>query len=243
MTTLLSPVLQHPERIHPALWRGSQLFHGPATTVRTGFATLDDELPGHGWPLGSLIEIMPSQPGCGELRLLQPALAALDAERSIMLVNPPYSPHFHCWLNWGLDAHRLVWIRPQTPGDTLWAAEQVLKHNACSVLLCWASQVRQASLRRLHLAARQSGALFIMLRPPLAAQQASPAPLRLILQPSMQGAAIHIVKRQGPICDKQLPITFYPDPAPHATTTHHATLDQPLSADAQPGHQLPELVR
>ncbi|MFT0548188.1 translesion DNA synthesis-associated protein ImuA [Allopusillimonas ginsengisoli] len=242
MTTLHSPLLQHPERIHPALWRGSQLFHGQATTVRTGFATLDDELPGHGWPLSSLIEIMPSQPGCGELRLLQPALTALDTERSIMLVNPPHSPHFHCWLNWGLHDRRLVWIRPQTPGDTLWAAEQILKHNACSVLLCWASQVHPASLRRLHLAARQSGVLFIMLRPPLVARQASPAPLRLVLQPSMQGTAIHIVKRQGPICDKQLPINFYPDPAPYSTNTH-ATLDQPLSADAQPGHQLPELVR
>src|SRR3546814_8292766 len=54
-----------------------------------------DLLPGQGWPLGSLIELLPSQPGIGEIRLLQPALASLGSERSVALVRPPYEPYFH----------------------------------------------------------------------------------------------------------------------------------------------------
>ena len=39
-----------PETLHPALWLGHQLGRTGAQAVATGFATLDAELPGGGWP-------------------------------------------------------------------------------------------------------------------------------------------------------------------------------------------------
>lgn len=225
-----SPV-QNPEGIHPALWRGTQLAQAGRPTLSTGFESLDAELPGHGWPMGALIELMPRQAGIGELFLLQPALAGLDAGRSVILLCPPYTPQFHCWVNWGLENRRLLWVAPKTPSDTLWAAETILRHNACGALLCWAAMPRAALLRRLHLAAQQSDTLFVLMRPPAALQQASAAVLRLLLQPLPQGIEVHIKKRQGPQASRPVSLSLYGPrlPAPRAPSDH-VPLDQPLPA-------------
>ena len=64
--------------LHPAVWRASQLGGGAQATSPSGFAALDAELPGGGWPHGVLTELLLPQPGIGELRLLAPTLAALS---------------------------------------------------------------------------------------------------------------------------------------------------------------------
>jgi hypothetical protein len=46
-------------------------------TQPSGFAVLDAQLPGGGWPIGAITELMPELAGIGELRLLAPALVAL----------------------------------------------------------------------------------------------------------------------------------------------------------------------
>lgn len=237
-----SSALLHPERIHPALWRGSQLARSRQSTIGTGFDALDHELPGRGWPLGSLIELMPTQPGIGEILLLRPALARLDAQRSIALVHPPYEPCFHCWINWKLAGHRLLWIRPQTHGDILWTAEQILKHNACAALLCWVDSVRPAALRRLHLLAQQTDTLFMVLRPHEAARQASAAPLRLALQPTVQGIEASIIKRQGPSAGQPVSIPLYPTRPTFIAPVPHVSLDQPLPALALSGRAVSRMA-
>ena len=57
---------------HPALWRAGDA--GAAGTVPTGFHALDARLPGGGWPLATLIELLVPAAGVGEVRLLLPAL-------------------------------------------------------------------------------------------------------------------------------------------------------------------------
>src|SRR5471030_1257360 len=88
----MSALPKNVEDIHPALWRGSQLAHARGKTVDTGYAALSAELPGGGWPLGTLVELLVQQPGIGEIRLLRPALAALS-QRTIALVMPPHLPN------------------------------------------------------------------------------------------------------------------------------------------------------
>ncbi|MDP3082599.1 MAG: hypothetical protein Q8N44_02745, partial [Rubrivivax sp.] len=63
------------EDLHPALWRAHQVGRQPTATRPTGFAALDAELPGGGWPAGMLSELLLPHPGVGEIRLLAPALA------------------------------------------------------------------------------------------------------------------------------------------------------------------------
>src|SRR5882757_3608875 len=78
---------------HPAIWRGTSVAR--AEVLSSGFAALDERLPGGGWPRSGLIEILVSRLGVGELTLLLPLLAALTSgpqARSCVWVAPPFEP-------------------------------------------------------------------------------------------------------------------------------------------------------
>lgn len=226
-----------PEALHPSLWRASQLAHAGTRCVDTGHAALSAQLPGGGWPTGTLVDLLLQQPGIGELRLLRPALAAC-AERRIVLLQPPHPPQALALAALGLDPAHLLWLRATRSADALWAAEQVLRSGSCGALLFWANQVRGDSLRRLHLAAQSGETLFFMLRPLAAAQDASPAPLRLSLKPAAGGMHIGFVKRRGPQRDAPLFLPLTP-----SLLQRHATLDRRIPAPATARGLQPALVQ
>jgi protein ImuA len=226
-----------PEALHPSLWRASQLARSSGLCVDTGFAALSAQLPGGGWPLGSLTELLLQQPGIGELRLLRPALAGLGT-RSIVLLQPPHPPQALALAALGVDPAQLIWIRSGAhSGDALWAAEQVLRSGCCGALLLWQQHARGETLRRLHLAAQSADTLFCMLRPLAAARDASPAPLRLSLRPVAGGVEIGFVKRRGPQRDAPLFLPLTP-----SLLQRHAPLDRPVPAPAPARSVLPSLV-
>src|SRR5690606_1511001 len=228
--------------IHPALWRATQLARSAARGVPTGHAALSAQLPAGGWPQGALVELLAPHPGIGEIRLLQPALAQLDRRHVIALVQPPHVPHLACWQGWRLDPRQLLWVAPERPADALWAAEQILKHGTCGALLCWLPRARPEALRRLHLAAQGHDTLCFAFRPATAAQQASPAPLRLALAPAPGGLSVHILKRRGPAHPEPLAIAFEPGAAPAAAPSHHAPLDRRLPALPAAGRRTPAMA-
>ena len=122
----MSALLKNVEDIHPALWRGSQLARSQGQTVDTGYAVLSAELPGGGWPLGTLIELLVQQPGVGEVRLLRPALAAVS-RRPIAFVQPPHNPNSLAFAYLGVPLDKLLQVRASKLADALWSAEQILK--------------------------------------------------------------------------------------------------------------------
>ena len=61
----------------PGLWRGHDLARTSRPGIATGYASLDAELPGGGWPAGALTEVLHRHAGIGEVRLFFPALCAL----------------------------------------------------------------------------------------------------------------------------------------------------------------------
>ncbi|WP_323142699.1 translesion DNA synthesis-associated protein ImuA [Massilia phyllosphaerae] len=193
----------NPEALHPALWRASQLGRSTTKCVETGYTALSNQLPGGGWPTGSLTELLTQQPGIGEMRLLAPALGKV-AKRKIVMLEPPHPPQALALAAMGVAPDQALWLRAKTTADTLWAAEQVLRSGACGALLLWQTHVRQESLRRLHLAAQAGETLCFVFRPVAAAQDASVAPLRLALRPAAGGLDIGFVKRRGPSTDQTL---------------------------------------
>lgn len=230
-----SSILAHPQYIHPALWRGNQLSRHLDRCVETGHAALSAELPGGGWPLGALIEILPHQPGIGEIRLLRPALRGLEKRRGIALVQPPFVPHAACYATWQLDPQQLLWIAPRCAADALWATEQILKNGSCAAVLCWQPAIRPESLRRLHLAAQGSDTLFFMLRPASAACNASPAPLRIALDATSAGVTLRIVKRRGPAFNRPLVLALDAVAPTFPPLFPHAPLDRRAPAPAMAG--------
>lgn len=219
------------ESLHPSLWRGSQLARGGPRTVDTGYAALSVELPGGGWPLGGLVELLVPHMGCGEMRVLAPALAATgSARRPLAFVAPPQPPHACALAGLGVPLDALLWLRASSGVNALWAAEQALRTGCCGALLLWHQNARADALRRLHLAAARAGdTLFVMFRPLAAVQQPSPAVLRLALHPSPGGVSVEIVKRRGPARGEPLALEL---PSPIVESRYARLARHPSAAPA-----------
>jgi hypothetical protein len=180
---------------HPAIWRGRS---AARLEVRpTGFAALDERLPGGGWPRSGLIEILTARFGSGELYLLLPALAALTraaSARWCVWVAPPLMPFAPALAAASLALDRIAVVGGARP---LWAFEQALGSGACDAALAWARQPKPRELRRLQLAAERGRTMGVLFRPRSAAREASPAVLRLGLTPLATGVRVTLMKGRG----------------------------------------------
>lgn len=180
-----------------ALLRDPRIWRGRATPTlrgqRTGFAALDRALPGRGWPAGSVIELLPRQPGIGELALLLPALRGATQS----WVAPPWIPYAPALARAGIALERLLVVQAEPPREALWALEQILRAGLSSHVLGWDEGADMRSLRRLQLAAEHGGSRLFLFRPSRLAGQASPAALRLYLEPAEQGLYLRILKCRG----------------------------------------------
>jgi cell division inhibitor SulA/protein ImuA len=183
---------------HPSIWRGNQLGTVSVPSLSTGFCALDAELPGGGWPVATLTEILPEHEGIGEIRLLGHALANLSARGCwIAWIAPPYVPYAPALKAAGIDLDRFFRVNTRSLRETLWAMEQALRDNSCGAVIAWPEKVSYPDLRRLQLAAAGSQALAVLFRPLRTATESSPAALRLRLQTYQGDLAIRIVKRRG----------------------------------------------
>jgi cell division inhibitor SulA/protein ImuA len=170
-----------------------------APVVSSGYTALDTELPGGGWPRGALIELLVDGSGMAELVLLVPALAGIRATGGwSLLVGAPCSMRDQSGAMAGNDLARLAAFSPAAERDALWAAEQALFSGAPDAVLCWGQHADARSVRRLQVAAAAGGSVAFLLRPMRAADEASVAPLRLLLAAGPAGRiAVSVLKRRG----------------------------------------------
>lgn len=209
------------------VWRGNQMGAYRAQPQASGFAALDRELPGGGWPPSSLVELLLPQAGVGEWRLLAPALSRLtQSGKPLILLAPPHRPYAAALQALGIDIRQILLVEADKAADRVWAAEQALKSAGFGALLCWFPQIRSEHVRRLQLASAGCEGLTFLLRPLAAQEQSSSAPLRLACRATQSGGlSIDIVKRRGPAHARPL---ILPLPVPR-------TLLRPLAArSAQP---------
>ena len=181
------------------VWRGAA---APITlaepAVPTGYAGLDAELPGGGWPVGGLAEVLCRSEGIGELQIVLPALAALTAAgHRVAWLAPPHLPYAPALRAAGVRLGQLTVIRAPGRRDALWAAEQALRARSFHALLLWLPQAGYPELRRLAVAAQAGPGFALAFRPPEAACESSPAVLRLALEARKGQLAVHIMKRRG----------------------------------------------
>lgn len=201
------------------VWRARTAVDGARRTgsaatpiVATGWPRLDAQLATGGWPLGTLVELLLPEPGAGELRLLLPALRTLGGspvagqeQRWLVLIGAPHAPYPPALAQGGIRPERLLLVAAATRQDRLWAMEQALRSNGCAAVLAWFDAVDDRWLRRLKLAAERSRALAVLLRPLHACSAASPAVLRLMLEPTPATLDVRVLKSRGcgprRICD------------------------------------------
>jgi hypothetical protein len=218
------------------LWRADDLTGDEGVPVLpSGFAALDAELPGGGWPLGQLIEVLADRPGLGELSLLAPALAATGAKRRASVwVLPvadgkrsaprtaaplPYAPALEAA---GIDAAHAMFVQPATARESWWTLEQSLRAGGPGALLGavigWLPDSAQhgadadfRALRRLHLLAAQQRALVVVLRATRHAGAPSPAAVRLHLAQHGGRLQVQVLKRRGRPLIEPVSLQVHPD--------------------------------
>ncbi|MFT3736218.1 MAG: translesion DNA synthesis-associated protein ImuA [Rhodocyclaceae bacterium] len=192
----LDSLLQRPD-----VWRGDRL---AATDVAaSGFAVLDAELPGGGWPLGALTELLADAVGIGELSLLLPALQVVAREAPVAVVGLPGCAQAPAWAA-RFALTQLLFVEARSE-DVAWSVEQLLACGGLGAVLAWLpAKVDGKALRRLQLAAEGRRSLAFLFRPTASARTASPAPLRVRLAGSREGLRLDILKRRGPPCGRSL---------------------------------------
>jgi protein ImuA len=164
----------------------------------SGWTELDAVLPSGGWQAGTIVELMPTAVGIGELRLLMPALARItSAGRHVTLIAPPYIPFAAALSQHGVRLERLLVIQAQRAEDILWATEQSLRCRSFGAVLAWPATVRDREIRRLQLAAEAGGSTGFLYRSVDAVREASPAALRLKLRRIASALQIDVVKCRG----------------------------------------------
>jgi len=154
----------------PGVWRGGELEKVVHTVHATGHAALDAELPGGGWPAGTLSEVLHEGIGIGEVSFLAGALRrACEGNRLVAWINAPYLPYAPALAQRGIPLERCMVVKPANREDALWAAEQSLKSGACGAVLLWIPEGKRendyAWLRRLQMSAESGRAMAISFRP------------------------------------------------------------------------------
>ncbi len=178
---------------HPNLWRagerGSRSYN-TGTSISTGYADLDAILPDGGWPANALVEVITSQWGIGELQLLlSPMKAAIQQNRWILWIAPPYIPYAPALISAGVDINRLIVVQPNndckdTCKDALWSLEKALQNDACGIAVAWLDRIPNGIVRRLQLAAQTGKTLGVLFRQ--REMKNSPAVVRLQLKPELK---------------------------------------------------------
>src|SRR5438105_5463981 len=210
MNTSVQQLLQH-----PSIWLGGQIEHSVAAVMASGHAQLDAQLPGGGWPMGALTELLHAHEGLGEVTLLMPTLAQLNRDgRGVLWIAPPHLPYAPALRAAGLVAEHNLIVTPSHPAEVLWAAEQALRSGACGAVIAWPEKSGVHSdlraWRRLQLAAETSGAMGFLFRPLSAAGEPSPAPLRLQLDAGDGALHVKILKRRGAPASASIALRLHP---------------------------------
>jgi len=211
----------------PELWKGRRANHRQQT-LPTGYARLDSRLPGKGWPLGAVSELITPQPGLGELSLLLPTLAASSEQGQwVVLVDPPWVPYPAALQARGLSLERLLLVRTRSEKESLWACEQALRNGRGGAVLAWPERIGFTRMRRLQLAAQENARLAFLYRPESALAESSPAALRLHLQDGgHKGTRVNIIKCRGSHPPPPVWISF----STYANTPHQNTAHEPYAA-------------
>lgn len=201
-----------PSSVARQVWRGDELRASSDPAVPTGFAELDEHLPGGGWPTRCVTEVLSPQPAASEWRLMAPAVRASGlANRPIVVIGPPRVPCIAGLRHEGIDEHRLIWIRAEQPVERLWAAEHVIRSTGIGALLVWLPHVRPEQIRRLQVAAQSQSGLVFLIRPEQARREASAAPLRLsVAVRSDWSLEVDIFKRSGAPLEQTLRLDSIP---------------------------------
>lgn len=218
-------------RLAEAVWRGTEMEHRTTAARATGWAELDAELPGGGWPEQSVVEILSAQPAVLEWRLLSPTLkTVVQNGGQVVVVGPPRQPHLPGLQYMGLSERQFVWVQADQPAERLWTTEQLIKSKAAGAVVAWLPKARAEQIRRLQVCAQGCEGLVFLCRPEAARHESSAAPLRIHAAAGLDWTLdVHILKRRGPTHERPLALPSIPGGLASVLTPRARRLTRPAA--------------
>jgi len=146
------------------------------TALSLGLSCLDAALAGGGLVRGGCHEFLPAPADAGALGFVASILSGLppgpilwcrhrDKGDPLGHADMPYGPGLAAL---GLDASRLILVRPDRLDDALWTLEEALRCPTLAAVVGDGVLPGAVALRRLQLAAEEGDALGLLILPPLA---------------------------------------------------------------------------
>lgn len=158
----------------------------PGAQAQPSVGPLGRLLPA-GWPRGTLIEVLSTGPGFGEVSLFTALAAAFTRGGcEVAWVAPEGMPSAPALAAAGIDLAHFLWARTREGRDAGWVARELLASGAVPLVLVGRAGDDPRILRGLAVAAREGGALGVLLRDASRRAAASPAQLRLEFPPGPQ---------------------------------------------------------
>lgn len=156
---------------------------GEPASIPLGIGGLGELFP-QGLPAGSLVELLSRAPGAGAWTLaLLLARYACGERKTLLIADPERCFYPPAARKFGLEPHRIIFVRPNNARDALIALAEALRCAAVGMVVGAFDRLHERDSRRLQLAAESGGALGVLLRPASALSAVSFAPTRLLLAP------------------------------------------------------------
>lgn len=137
------------------------------TSISTGCLAMDACLPAGGYVPGTVIEYLRSTSGCGATYLsFTAAAAALRAseDKYLVIVDTNHQLYPPALLCHQISLQRVIWVRPQSQADAVWATDQALRTTAVAAVVADLDVLDERDARRLQLAAERGGGVGLLLR-------------------------------------------------------------------------------
>lgn len=152
--------------------------------ISTGCKVLDAQLPSNGYVPGSVVEYLRSTSACGASYLAFAAAAsAMRATGGFLVIvdalHNVYPPALACH---GIELEKVVFVRPHSHTDALWAIDQALRTPAVASVITEMERIDDRSARRLQLAAEEGNGLALLLRSAVARKQPSWAEIQWLVR-------------------------------------------------------------
>lgn len=174
-------------------------------TMHSGWPALDKLLPGGGYPIGAVTELLVAANGIGEISLLLHGLAAqmqAFTQQRLALIAPPDALNAPALMQAGIDCARVPIVHCRDDSERIWCVEQMAAPDVFAAFIVWGDTLDGTALRRLQLAAEKAACPVFVYRHIRRARERSPAALRLAVSCRVtQGVSrqqLEVVKCRGP---------------------------------------------
>ena len=156
------------------VWRGQGSPKEIQPKITSDFPRLDQAIGG--WSYGTIVELIHQEHGNGEISLIIPLIKKISNAKDtwIVLVDPPYIPYAPSFVANNIDLSKILIIEPKKQKESIWAMEQALGTNTCSIVIGWPKAITEQIIRKFKMAARRGNTIgFYLVKPNITLKNSS----------------------------------------------------------------------